>query len=95
MVSAATGDPAPALPTVRAVLAARGTSASRAADLAADLAATLTPVLRSLLDDPSSTVAAAHALWRLGTPPAQLAALLTAAITAAAARSRCSSTCTR
>jgi hypothetical protein len=89
VVSAATGDPAPALPTVRAVLAARGTSASRAADLAADLAAThpaaaasLTPVLRGLLDDPWSTVAAARALWRLGTPPAQLAAPLTAAITA-------------
>jgi hypothetical protein len=87
--SPATGDPAPALPTVRAVLAARGTSASRAADLAADLATThpadaasLTPVLRGLLDDQWSTVAAARALWRLGTPPAQLAAPLTAAITA-------------
>jgi hypothetical protein len=89
VVSAATGDPAPALPTVRAVLAARGTSASRAADLAADLAAThpaaaagLTPVLRGLLDDPWSTVAAARALWRLGTPPAQLPRRSPAAITA-------------
>lgn len=89
VVSAATGDPALALPTVRAVLAAQGTSASRAADLVTDLAAThpsavasLAPVLRGLLDDPWSTVAAARALWRLGTPPAQLAAPLTAAITA-------------
>jgi hypothetical protein len=87
VVSAATGNPAPALPAVRAVLAGRGTSASRAADLAADLAATqpttiwpLAPLLRDLLDDPWSRVAAARALWRLGTPPAELTAPLIAAI---------------
>ena len=90
VVSAATGDPAPAVPTVRAVLAARGTPASLAADLVADLATThrkaagdLAPVLRDLLDDPWSRVAAARALWRLGTPPAELVSPLTAAITAA------------
>ncbi len=89
VVSAATGDPALAVPTVRAVLAAQGTSASRAADLVADLAAThpaavvsLTPVLGGLLDDQWSKVAAARALWRLGTPPAELVAPLTTAITA-------------
>jgi HEAT repeat protein len=89
VVSAATGNPAPALPTVRAVLAGRGTSASRAADLAADLAATqpaavreLAPFLRDLLNDSWSRVAAARALWRLGTPPAELAAPLIAAIKA-------------
>jgi len=89
VVSAATGDPALAVPTVRAILAAQGTSASRAADLVADLAAThpaavasLTPVLGGLLDDQWSTVAAARALWRLGTPPAELVAPLTTAITA-------------
>jgi hypothetical protein len=87
VVAAATGDPAPALPTVRAVLARRGTSASRAADLAADLTPThltavsdLAPILRNLLDDSWSSVAAARALWRLGTPPAELAASLIAAI---------------
>ncbi len=90
VVSAATGDAAPVIPTVRAVLAGAGTSASRAADLAADLAATqpaavgeLTPVLRDLLDDAWSRVAAARALWRMGTPPAELAAPLVAAITGA------------
>jgi hypothetical protein len=90
VVSAATGDPAPAVPTVRAVLAARGTPASLAADLVADLATThrkaagdLAPVLRDLLDDPWSRVAAARALWRLGTSPAELVSPLTAAITAA------------
>ena len=87
VVSAATGNPAPALPAVRAVLAGRGTSASRAADLAADLAATqpttiwpLAPLLRDLLDDPWSRVSAARALWRLGTPPVELTAPLIAAI---------------
>jgi hypothetical protein len=89
VVSAATGNPAQALPTVRAVLAGRCTSASRAADLAADLAATqpaavreLAPFLRDLLNDSWSRVAAARALWRLGTPPAELAAPLIAAIKA-------------
>lgn len=89
VLSAATGDPAPALPTVRAVLTAGGTSASRAADLAADLAAThptavadLKPVLRDRLGDGWSAVAAARALWRLGTPPAELVTSLLAAITA-------------
>jgi hypothetical protein len=90
VVSAATRDPAPVVPTVRAVLTGAGTSSGRAADLVADLAATqptavseLTPVLRDLLDDPWSAVAAARALWRLGTPPAELAAPLITAITAA------------
>lgn len=88
VLSAATGDPAPALPTVRAVLTAGGTSASRAADLLADLAAThrtavagLEPVLRDRLDDHWSAVAAVRALWRLGTPPAQLVGYLITAIT--------------
>jgi hypothetical protein len=89
VVSAAGGDPAPAVSTVRAVLAGAGMSARRAADLAAELAVTwpaaagaLTPVLRDLLDDSWCTVAAARALWRLGTPPAELAAPLITAITA-------------
>jgi hypothetical protein len=90
IVSAATGNPAPVLPTVRAVLGGAGTSASRAADLVADLATAhptavseLTPVLQDLLEDPWSRVAAAGALWHLGTPPAELAAPLIAAITGA------------
>ncbi|WP_329243688.1 hypothetical protein OG417_46410 [Actinoallomurus sp. NBC_01490] len=89
VLSAATGDPAPALPTVRAVLEAGGTSASGAAGLVTDLATTfrtgvgdLEPVLRGRLDDRWSTVAAARALWRLGTPPAELVAPLIAAIPA-------------
>jgi HEAT repeat protein len=89
VLSAATGDPAPALPTVRAVLEAGGTSASGAAGLVADLATTfrtgvgdLEPVLRGRLDDRWSTVAAARALWRLGTPPAELIVPLIAAIPA-------------
>lgn len=89
VVSAAVGNPAPALPTMRAILVGRGTPASRAADLAADLAATqpaavsqLAPILRDLLDDPWSRVAAVDALWRLGTPPAELAAPLITAVKA-------------
>jgi hypothetical protein len=89
VVSAAAGDPVPVIPTVLAVLAGAGPSARLAADLAADLAtawpataAEFTPALRDLLDDPRATVAAARALWRLGTPPAELAAPLIAGITA-------------
>ncbi|GLY74583.1 hypothetical protein [Actinoallomurus iriomotensis] len=89
VLSAATGDPAPALPTVCAVLASEGPPASRAADLVADLAAAhppavadLEPVLRDRLDDHWCAVASARALWRLGVPPAELVTPLIAAITA-------------
>lgn len=84
VVSAAAGDPTTALPTVRAVLVAGGPSASRAADLAPMHPAALEglkPVLRERLGDRWCTVAAARALWRLGTPPAELVAPLVDAIT--------------
>lgn len=87
VVAAATGEPQQVLPTVRAVLVAGGTSAGQAANLVADLADThpaavadLGPVLRQKLGDQWSAVAAARALWRLGTPPADLVAPLVAQI---------------
>jgi hypothetical protein len=81
-----TGDPAPVLPTVRAVVAGGERPAIAAAGLLADLAlsgADLTavvPALRELLHAERAQPAAALALWRLGTPPADLVAPLIAAI---------------
>lgn len=89
VVSAATGDPALVIPTIRAILAGGGPPARRAANLVADLATTrpaavseLEPVVRSLLADLWDKVAAARALWHLGIPPAALVAPLIAAIAA-------------
>ncbi len=89
VLSAATGDPAPAVPTIRAVLVAGGPPAHRAAALVGDLATTqpaavseLEPVLRDLLTERWARVTAARALWRLGVPPAELVAPLIAAIAA-------------
>ena len=57
--AAATGDPAPVLPTVRAVLGGAGTSASRAADLAADLATAHSTAVSELRPVPVSAAKSA------------------------------------
>jgi hypothetical protein len=86
LVWVVTGDPAPVLPTVRAVVAGGERPAIAAAGLLADLAlsgADLTavvPALRELLHAERAQPAAALALWRLGTPPPDLVAPLIAAI---------------
>ncbi|MFC7484627.1 hypothetical protein ACFQX7_37800 [Luedemannella flava] len=87
-VWAATGDPAPTLPTVRAVLAAGERPASSAAEYVADLVdrhraavVDFKPLLLDLLREPWGSVAAARALWRLGTPPADLVDALLASVT--------------
>jgi hypothetical protein len=81
LVWLATGDRAAVLPTLAAVLATGGNPARAAAELAEPLREqALAPVLRDLLADPAAAVPAARALWRLGTPVADLAPALVTAV---------------
>jgi hypothetical protein len=92
-VVAAAGDAQSITPTLRAVLAGGNTPARTAAELVADLAQThpslateVEPQLWDRLDDRWSRLAAARALARLGTPPAQLTTALVNGLTDYAGR---------
>ncbi|MFJ8577088.1 HEAT repeat domain-containing protein [Micromonospora sp. NPDC093277] len=69
------------LPTVRAVLGSGWWAASAAADLVARFPdPAYEPVVREMLDESVTRVAAVRALWRLGVSPDDLAAVLVRAV---------------